>query len=108
MTSYTSFPATHDIVDVQRSMFLSSYESYLPYRKATIRKVSFDPAPGMVKGTLQNHLKEQTSNNNRALGDTFGMLGGINLQQKASQKVQGGGDVQQKIEQVLRTDRSWR
>ena len=103
MTSLTTVLNTMDITDIIREPIRPSYISYYPYRRVEPKQVvSTDPAPGKFRP-------------NPALGDDghkkhsqiMDAIKGLTLKQNVSQKV-GEGDAAQRVEQVLKSDRTWR
>ena len=106
--SVTTIPATQDIIDVNRGFLPPTYESYMPYRRIQVKRTFVDSAPGKFTSTLDKNSKRTVDKNThhigKSLSDDFGLL----MKQNVSQNVQGGGDAQQRVEQVLKTDRSWR
>ena len=119
MTSATTILNTRDIIDVNRTQFMTSYESYQPYTRIALKRVvNRDPAPGRFQndptlGQPKGH-RSGMGTLNPALGDDhhkhqsmMNMLG-AHLSQTATQKVDGGGAASQRVEQVFKTDRSWR
>ena len=121
MTSLTTIPHYRSIIDVNRTVFLSSFESYYPYRRVEIkRKARVDPAPGRFKNdpNVVGGMSSRKATMNPALGDhghlpQQGMMAalqgmGMTMSQKGTQQVAGGTSAYQRLEQVLKTDRSWR
>ena len=100
----TSIPVTQDIIDVQRGSLPRTYESYLPYRRITTKRTYIDSAPGRFRNTLGTERKvdKDLHHIGKSLSHDFGML----MKQSVSQKAEG--DAEQRVEQVLKTDRSWR
>ena len=102
MTSLTSIPVGRDIIDVIREPGQFSYVSYYPHRRVEPKQpAGEDPAPGKFFTP------------NPALGDDghkkhdkiMAAIKGVRMKQTVSQDV-GEGDASQKVEQVLKTDRT--
>ena len=102
MTSLTTVLNTQDIIDIVREPFTISYVSYYPYRRVEPKQtVSVDPAPGRFFP-------------NKALGDDahgkhsqiMSAIKGLTMKQGVQQQVGEGEDAAQRVEQVLKSDRT--
>jgi len=107
MTSLTTILNTKDIIDVVRTPIYRTYTSYYPYRRVMPKQVvGQDPAPGRFKPNPA--LGDNHSKHEKILDALKGMM----VKQNVSQKVEGEGTdeqrEEQRVEQVLKTDRSWR
>ena len=103
MTSLTTILNTIDIIDVVRAPIHKTYTSYYPYRRVMRKQVvGQDPAPGKFKPNPA--LGDNHSKHEKILDALKGMM----VKQKVSQKVEGEGTAEKRLEQVLKTDRSWR
>jgi len=103
MTSLTTILNTKDIIDVVRTPIYRTYTSYYPYRRVMPKQVvGQDPAPGRFKPNPA--LGDNHSKHEKILDALKGMM----VKQNVSQKVEGEEKSEDRVEQVLKTDRSWR
>ncbi len=104
--SITTFPVSQDIIDISRGALPPTYESFQPYRRIQTKRTYIDSAPGRFAPTIDKTTQRKVDKNTHHIGKSLTEDFGIHMKQNVSQKAEGKAE--QRVEQVLKTDRSWR